>query len=101
LIEIIPFRSTRASKQIVALGSVEEWTIFNMDFIRHPFHIHVNPCWVVRINDKPTDPYWADTLALPSGTPKIQGRSRFVHAFSISKARTSCIATCWPTKTWG
>lgn len=82
LMEIIPFQSARAKKQIVALGSVEEWTIFNMNFIKHPFHIHVNPCWVVKINDKPIDPYWADTIALPSGTPKSPGsitfRSRFV-----------------------
>ncbi len=82
LTEIIPFQSTRASKQIVPLGSVEEWTVFNMNFIKHPFHIHVNPCWVVRINDKPIDPYWADTIALPSGTAKNPGsvtfRSRFI-----------------------
>ncbi len=82
LMEIIPFQSTRASKQIVPLGSVEEWTIFNMNFIKHPFHIHVNPCWVVRINDKPIAPYWADTMALPSGSPKNPGsitfRSRFI-----------------------
>ena len=64
------------------LGSVEEWTIFNMNLIKHPFHIHVNPCWVVRINDKPIEPYWADTIALASGTPKNPGsvtfRSRFL-----------------------
>ena len=82
LMEIIPFQSTRASKQIVPLGSVEEWTVFNMNFIKHPFHIHVNPCWVVKINDKPIDPYWADTIALPSGTAKNPGsvtfRSRFI-----------------------
>jgi len=81
LTEIIPFQSARASKQIVALGSVEEWTIFNMNFIKHPFHIHVNPCWVVKINGKPIDPYWADTIGLPGGTPAIPGsvtfRSRF------------------------
>jgi FtsP/CotA-like multicopper oxidase with cupredoxin domain len=82
LTEIIPFQSTRANKQIVALGSVEEWTIFNMNNIKHPFHIHINPCWVVKINDKPIDPYWADTIALPGGSPKNPGsvtfRSRFV-----------------------
>ena len=82
LTEIIPFQSTRALKQVVALGSVEEWTVFNMNFIKHPFHIHINPCWVVRVNDKPVDPYWADTIALPSGTPKAPGsvtvRSRFL-----------------------
>ncbi len=80
--EIIPFQSTRALKQTVALGSVEEWTIFNMNFIKHPFHIHVNPCWVVSINGLPIEPYWADTIALSSGTPKKPGsvtfRSRFI-----------------------
>ncbi len=82
LTEIIPFQSTRALKQVVALGSVEEWTVFNMNFIKHPFHIHVNPCWVVRINGLPIEPYWADTIALPSGSPAAPGsvtfRSRFV-----------------------
>ena len=79
--EFIPFQSSRALKQTVALGSVEEWTIFNTNNIKHPFHIHVNPCWVVRINDVPIDPYWADTIALPSGTAEKPGsvtfRSRF------------------------
>lgn len=79
--EYIPFQSARALKQTVALGSVEEWTIFNTNNIKHPFHIHVNPCWVVRINGVPIDPYWADTIALPSGSdPKpgsITFRSRF------------------------
>ena len=82
LIEIIPFQSHRAKRQTVTLGSVEEWTVYNMNVIRHPFHIHVNPCWVVKVSDKPTaEPYWADTIALPPGTPKAPGsitfRSRF------------------------
>ena len=79
--EFIPFQSSRALKQTVALGSVEEWTIFNTNNIKHPFHIHVNPCWVVRINGVPIDPYWADTIALPSGSDQKPGsvtfRSRF------------------------
>jgi FtsP/CotA-like multicopper oxidase with cupredoxin domain len=65
--EYIPFQSSRALTQTVALGSVEEWTIFNMNNIRHPFHIHINPCWVVKINGQPIDPYWADTIPLPAG----------------------------------
>ena len=48
--EFIPFQSSRALKQTVALGSVEEWTLYNMNPIRHPFHIHVNPFQVVKIN---------------------------------------------------
>lgn len=83
LTEIIPFQSSRAKKQTVALGSVEEWTIYNMNNVFHPFHIHVNPCYVVRSSDKPDmAPYWADTIALPAGTPEKPGsitfRSRFL-----------------------
>ena len=75
--EFIPFQSPRALKQTVALGSVEEWTIFNSNTIRHPFHIHVNPCWVIKVNGKPIEPYWTDTIALPpDGT--LTFRSRFV-----------------------
>ena len=80
--EFIPFQSSRALKQTVALGSVEEWTLFNMNPIRHPFHIHVNPFQVVRINGAPIDPYWADTIALPNnGSPtnptSVTFRTRF------------------------
>jgi FtsP/CotA-like multicopper oxidase with cupredoxin domain len=83
LIEIIPFQSARAKKQTVALGSVEEWTVYNMNGIRHPFHIHVNPCWVVKVSDKPDlEPYWADTVPLPPGSADKPGwvtfRSRFL-----------------------
>jgi FtsP/CotA-like multicopper oxidase with cupredoxin domain len=65
--EFIPFQSSRALKQTVAFGSVEEWTIFNMNNIRHPFHIHINPFQVVKINGQPIAPFWADTIALPPG----------------------------------
>lgn len=80
--EFIPFQSSRALKQTVALGSVEEWTIFNMNNIRHPFHIHVNPCWVVKVNGHPIEPYWADTIPLPPGGSQtaptsVTFRSRF------------------------
>ncbi len=42
----------------------------------HPFHIHVNECYVVRINGQPVEPYWADTLALPR-KGSVTFRSRF------------------------
>ncbi len=83
--EYIPFQSPRALTQLVAFESVEEWTIFNANNIRHPFHIHVNPMYVVKINGAALDnPYWVDTLALPNqGTPgaptSITFRMRFVH----------------------
>jgi FtsP/CotA-like multicopper oxidase with cupredoxin domain len=63
----IPFQSTKALTQTVALNAVEEWTIVNMNNIRHPFHIHVNPVYVVAVNGvKLADPYWADTLPMPA-----------------------------------
>jgi FtsP/CotA-like multicopper oxidase with cupredoxin domain len=65
--EFIPYQSSRALKQTVALASVEEWTIFNMNNVRHPFHIHINPFQVIKINGQPVEPYWADTIALPPG----------------------------------
>jgi hypothetical protein len=51
----------------------------------HPFHIHVNPCWVTRI-DVPDEhgrlhnvlpsPQWMDTVAIPRGG-RVVFRSRF------------------------
>jgi FtsP/CotA-like multicopper oxidase with cupredoxin domain len=43
--------------QYVPQGAVEEWTLFNFNNIRHPFHIHVNPMYVTKINGIPIDPY--------------------------------------------
>jgi FtsP/CotA-like multicopper oxidase with cupredoxin domain len=65
--EFIPYQSTRALRQTVAFASVEEWTVFNMNNISHPFHIHINPFQVVKINGQPVDPFWTDTIALPPG----------------------------------
>lgn len=78
-----PFQSAHSMTQIVPLNSVEEWTIYNMNSVGHPFHIHVNPMYVVKINGVPVKPFWCDTLALPmNGTPtaptSITFRSRFV-----------------------
>ena len=82
--EYIPFQSHRALTQTVAFDSVEEWTIYNMNNIRHPFHIHVNPMYVVKVNGQPIEPYWADTVALPPGGSAAQPtsitfRMRFLH----------------------
>ena len=82
--EFIPWQSSRALKQTVALDSVEEWTIFNMNNIRHPFHIHVNPIEIIKINGKPVERFWADTVALPNGgtasaPTSVTFRTRFRH----------------------
>ena len=53
-----------------------------MNFIQHPFHIHVNPFQVVKINGKPIEPYWADTIALPprlaEAPTSVTFRTRFL-----------------------
>jgi L-ascorbate oxidase len=56
--------------------TAEKWTIQNVSGGRHPFHIHVNPAFVIGIveNGKPvpaTDPRlnrWQDTIDLPPAT---------------------------------
>ena len=53
--------------EYVVLGSVEEWTIFNFNSLCRPFHIHVNPMYVTKINGVPIDPFWCDTVNLPAG----------------------------------
>ena len=53
--------------QYVPQGSVEEWTLFNCNSISHPFHIHVNPMYVTKVNGISIDPYWCDTVTLPAG----------------------------------
>lgn len=89
----IPFQSSKAITQMVALNAVEEWTIVNMNNIRHPFHIHVNPMYIVAVNGvRLAEPYWADTIPLPynNNTPppgteppatvtSITFRMRFLH----------------------
>ncbi|CAN1509357.1 SufI Putative multicopper oxidases [Burkholderiaceae bacterium] len=53
--------------EIAILDAVEEWTVFNMNHIAHVFHIHVNPMYIIKVNGKPVEPYWCDTIALPTG----------------------------------
>lgn len=77
-----PFQSANAITQTVPLDSVEEWTVYNMNAAGHPFHIHANPMYVIKVNGQPVTPFWCDTLALPlGGTPSnptsITFRSRF------------------------
>lgn len=80
--KLAPFQSALAATQTIALNAVEEWTLYNLNSYPHPFHIHVNDCYVVRINGEDIEPYWADTIALaPNGTvdqpTSITFRSRF------------------------
>ena len=53
--------------EIAILDAVEEWTVFNMNHMAHVFHIHVNPMYIIKVNGQPVEPYWCDTVALPTG----------------------------------
>ncbi|MGB6055716.1 MAG: multicopper oxidase domain-containing protein [Burkholderiaceae bacterium] len=65
--KLSPFQSELTVTQTVALNAVEEWTIYNMNGYPHPFHIHVNDSYVVKINGEDVTPFWADTIPLPPG----------------------------------
>jgi FtsP/CotA-like multicopper oxidase with cupredoxin domain len=59
----------------IALGSVEEWEIYNQTFEPHPFHIHVNPFQMVAGGGvKPG--VWLDTVEIPP-YERIRFRTRF------------------------
>ena len=63
--KLSPFQSSLTATQTVALNAVEEWTINNVNGYPHPFHIHVNDSYVVKVNGEAVTPYWADTLPVP------------------------------------
>ncbi|MDB5869434.1 MAG: multicopper oxidase type 2, partial [Polaromonas sp.] len=63
--KLAPFQSSLTTTQTVALNAVEEWTINSLNDYPHPFHIHVNDSYVVRVNGEAVTPFWADTLPVP------------------------------------
>ena len=68
----VQLQASNSIIQNVILDAIEEWTIFNCNSISFPFHVHVNPMYVIRINGLAVDPYWCDTLPLPpDGTPEM------------------------------
>ena len=75
--KLSPFQSLSLTvTQTVALNAVEEWTIQNLNKYPHPFHIHVNDSYVVKVNGQAVTPFWADTLPVPSNG-SITFRMRF------------------------
>ena len=75
--KLSPFQSSLTATQTVALNAVEEWTIQNINGYPHPFHIHVNDSYVVKVNGEAVTPYWADTLPVPPSGGSITFRMRF------------------------
>ena len=54
--------------QIVAAGTVEEWTVLNSGPLAHPFHLHVWPFTVVAASDgRPTTGVPQDVALVPAG----------------------------------
>lgn len=51
----------------VTVGTIAEWTLDNHDVFQHPFHIHVNPFQVLKVDgvDYPQPFIWWDVFALP------------------------------------
>ena len=74
--KLAPFQSSLTATQTVALNAVEEWTINNLNIYPHPFHIHVNDSYVIKVNGEAVTPFWADTLPVPSNG-SITFRMRF------------------------
>ena len=69
--------------QFISLGATEEWTITNSSDLIHPFHIHINPYQVTKINGEPYDALsYEDTTPVPAvrGTQpgSITFRTRFL-----------------------
>lgn len=75
--KLSPFQSSLTTTQTVKLDAVEEWTIQNINGYPHPFHIHVNDSYVVKVNGEAVTPYWADTLPVPPNGGSITFRMRF------------------------
>lgn len=64
--------------QRVRLGAVEEWTITNLHFHDHAFHIHTNPFELTKINGVALpEPIWMDTVIVPHDG-SVTFRSRFL-----------------------
>ena len=74
--KLAPFQSSLTATQTVALNAVEEWTINSLNDYPHPFHIHVNDSYVVKVNGESVAPFWADTLPVPPNG-SITFRMRF------------------------
>jgi FtsP/CotA-like multicopper oxidase with cupredoxin domain len=73
--------------QNISLKSVIEWTLQNTSGAAHPHHIHIHPFQVMATSDGmlngiPLVPgTWADTIAVPTGTPAIPGTATLLQYY--------------------
>lgn len=75
MINDIPFSNNNVRQ--LTLGTASEWELSSA-LASHPFHIHVNPFEVERLNPlgKP-ERIWRDTLFVIQGEPPVKIRSRY------------------------
>jgi FtsP/CotA-like multicopper oxidase with cupredoxin domain len=75
---IEPGQSYDIEIAIPADHMVEEWTLVNLHFHDHIFHIHTNPFQLTKVNGKAlAEPVWLDTAVLPRNG-SLTFRSRFL-----------------------
>jgi FtsP/CotA-like multicopper oxidase with cupredoxin domain len=65
--------------QFADLGATEEWTVNNASALFHPFHIHINPYQVTKVNGQPYEALsYEDTTPVPPNGGSITFRTRFL-----------------------
>jgi len=64
--------------QFADLGATEEWTVFNDTNLAHPFHIHINPYQVTKIDGVSVDALsYEDTTPVPVKVGTTKGSITF------------------------
>jgi len=65
--------------QFANLGATEEWTVNNASTVFHPFHIHINPYQLTKVNGQPYDALsYEDTTPVPPDGGSITFRTRLL-----------------------
>jgi FtsP/CotA-like multicopper oxidase with cupredoxin domain len=65
--------------QFADLGATEEWTVNNASALFHPFHIHINPYQVTKVNGQPYEALsYEDTTPVPPNGGSITFRTRLL-----------------------
>lgn len=79
--------------QCMPLNDIQEWVLENQTTVPHPFHIHVNPFQVIKVEapivnaagngftyltypgpDDPKDGVWQDVVTIPNGVTLLNGQ---------------------------
>ncbi|HYP00084.1 MAG TPA: multicopper oxidase domain-containing protein [Pyrinomonadaceae bacterium] len=71
--------------QCMPLNGLQDWVLENWTSVAHPFHIHINPFQIIRIDTPtaqnkyttfkpPKDFIWQDVIAIPAGVISPDGK---------------------------